>query len=182
MPDAEPPTISDPLSPDGVVVSSSLARAEALTALERAGRRGRLPGFARLEGQAFRLDCDSIPFEHEMVGRVAPGAEADAAGCRIALTVRRKRLMPTVFAGTLIFTVWPGVWLTDSLIATYWSTYGHWTESMPWLTYAWYLPIAALPLPWVWKALVTRSASMARESARAQAAAVRSELNPESAS
>ncbi|MFG0243711.1 MAG: hypothetical protein ACF8R9_13070 [Phycisphaerales bacterium JB054] len=181
MPDAEPPTISDPLSPDGVVVSSHLAKAEALKALERAGRRGRLPGFACLEGDAFRLDCDSIPFEHEIVARVVSGEKTAAGGCRFAMSVRRKRLMPTIFAATLILTVWPGVWLTDSLIATYWSAYGHWTESMPWLTYAWYLPIAALPLPWVWKALVTKSASMARESARAQVDAVRSELNPDPA-
>ena len=181
MPDAEPPTISDPLRPDGVVVTSGLTKAEAFAALERAGRRGRLPGFSRLDGDAFRLDCDAVPFEYEIVGRVASETDPETAGCRFAVSVGRKRIMPIVFAATLIFTVWPGVWLTDSLIATYWPTYGRWTESMPWLTYAWYLPIAALPLPWVWKVLVTRSAAMARDSARAQVAAVRSELNPEPA-
>lgn len=181
MPDAEPPTISDPLRPDGVVVTSEMSKAEVLAALERAGRRGRLPGFSRLEGEAFRLDCDSIPFEHEILGSVVSEPETQTAGCRLKMSVRRKRLMPTVFAATLIFTVWPGVWLTDSLIATYWSTYGRWTESTPWLTYAWYLPIAALPLPWVWKALVSKSAAMARESAREQVAAVRTEVNPEPA-
>ncbi|MFG0259936.1 MAG: hypothetical protein ACF8LK_06240 [Phycisphaerales bacterium JB041] len=178
MPDAETPNISDPISSDGMVVPSGLDATETLAALERAGRRGRLPGFSRIEGDTFRLDCDAIPFEHEIRGRVEPDAGREGGGCRVAMSVRRKPVMPTVFAATLVFTVWPGVWLTDSLIATYWSAYGRWTESMPWLTYAWYLPIAALPLPWVWRSLVRKSAAMAAESAREQAASVRSELQP----
>ena len=180
MPDAHAPTLSDPLAAEDTVISAGLECDAALTALERAGRRGRLPGFARKDSRTFTLDCDAIPFEYEIRGRIEPAPDqADPPHARVTLRISRKKLMPTIFAATLIFTVWPGVWLTDSLIATYWAAYGRWTESMPWLTYAWYLPIATLPLPWLWKALLKKSEAMARESAASQIKAIRSELNTE---
>lgn len=178
MPEDAPQTISDPLGVEDIVIVSPLDSGEAMTAMERAGRRGRLPGFEKLTGRTFRVDCDSIPFEYAIAGTIE-GGTADApegAGSRITLRVYRKQLMPMIFAVVLIFTVWPGVWLTDSLIATYWSAYGGWSRSMPWLTYAWYLPITALPLPWIWKSLTGKSAAMARESAGVQIAALRAEL------
>lgn len=182
MPDAPPPTLSDPLADEGIIIKTGMECDEAITALERAGRRGKLPGFARADGCAFVLDCDAIPFEYQIRGRVEPTPNpTDSPRSRVSLRISRKKLMPTVFAATLLFTIWPGVWLTDSLIATYWSAYGRWTGSMPWLTYAWYLPIAVLPLPWLWKSLLRKSEAMARESAASQITAIHGELNTEPA-
>lgn len=135
-----------------------------LNALERAGRRGRLPGFTRTGDDSFCVDCDAVPFEYLIEGRIEPAP----AGSRIALHMRRKPVLPAVFALVLVVTIWPGVWLTDSLLATYWTAYGAWTESMPWLTYAWYLPLTVLPLPWIWLALTSKSRAGAAESARKQ--------------
>lgn len=180
MPETEHAPLSDPVAGHVTRFTTPLPPESALAALARAGRRGRLPGFTNLQDNTFRLDCDAIPFEHEIRGVIeaetAPEPSPANAASRVTLSVRRKPLMPTAFAVTLILTVWPGVWLTDSLIATYWATYGRWTESMPWLTYAWYLPLTALPLPWLWKSLTVKSAAMARESALTQLKAVEKEL------
>lgn len=147
-----------------------------MESLARAGRRGRLPGFARIDNRRFRLDCDAVPFEYEILAEVEP--EPESRGSRISLRTRRKPLFPAIFAVTLVITVWPGVWLTDSLLATYWGAYGQWTADMPWLTYAWYLPLTALPLPWLWASLVRKSRAMAAESAAKQRAALEAEISP----
>jgi hypothetical protein len=66
------------------------------------------------------------------------------------------------------------VWLTDSLMGVYWPAYGVWSDQMPWLTYAWYLPVTALPLPWLWRSLTRKSAAMAAESAAKVTETIRS--------
>lgn len=169
MHDASPAQISDPAKAPPLKLRSPLAPNDLRDALTQAGRRGKLHGYEPTGPDNFRLDCDAVPFEYELRGSVQPEGE----GSLITLRARRRPLMPTVFAATLIFTVWPGVWLTDSLIDVYWSTYARWGESMPWLTYAWYLPITALPLPWLWRSLTRKSAAMAGESVRDAIGAVR---------
>jgi len=174
-----PRTISDHAETSEPVVHSPLVPTEVAARLAKAGRRGRLPGFDAQSKAEFRIDCDAVPFEYVLVGRIAPEAKKGAAGeantgSVISLHTERRRLMPTIFAATLAFTVWPGVWLTDSLIGVYWSAYGNWSEAMPWLTYAWYLPISVLPLPWVWRSLTRKSKTMAAESAAKIIATIRS--------
>lgn len=164
--------ISDPAKAAPAELRSPLAPDDALAALAQAGRRGKLPGFERREGPAFRLDCDAVPFEYEIRAEVHP----DSAGSRVVLRARRRPLFPWIFAVTLILTVWPGVWLTDSLLDVYWTTYARWSDAMPWLTYAWYLPITALPLPWLWRSLTRKSAAMAGESAAKARESVREVL------
>jgi hypothetical protein len=172
MPHGPNPRISDPARQPPAELHSPLNPDDARAALTQAGLRGRLPGFARRDGHAFRLDCDAIPFDYELLGELHP---ADA-GSRVTLRARRRPLMPWIFAVTLIFTVWPGVWLTDSLLDVYWTSYANWSRAMPWLTYAWYLPTTALPLPWLWRGLTGKSAAMAGESAVKMTEALRAVL------
>lgn len=155
------PEISDLLAGGTLRVPSPLGAEDASACLVRAGRRGRLPGFDAPAAGRFRLDCDAVPFEHEIRGEL--GAESPS-GSKITLVLRRKPLMPAIFAVTLALTIWPGAWLTDSLMATYWPAYGRWAQDMPWLTYAWYLPLTVLPLPWMWKSLTRKSRAGAAES------------------
>lgn len=162
MHSATPERISDLATAGGVVIRSPLSAADARAALTQAGRRGRVPGFDAVGSDGFRIDCDAVPFEHVLLGVIEPSSDGRST---ITLRTQRRRLMPGIFAATLALTVWPGVWLTDSLLGVYWSAYGVWSEQMPWLTYAWYLPIAVLPLPWVWRSLTRRSRAMAAESA-----------------
>lgn len=166
--------ISDPAKAPPVELTSSLAPDEAHAALAQAGRRGKLPGFEALGAAGFKLDCEALPFDYELLGDITAGPE----GSKISLRARRLPLMPWIFGVTLILTVWPGVWLTDSLLDVYWTKYANWGESMPWLTYAWYLPLTALPLPWVWRGLTRKSAAGAADSMTTQTEAVRKTVNP----
>jgi hypothetical protein len=66
------------------------------------------------------------------------------------------RRMRWVFAVILIATVWPGVHFMDGLIPASWG----------WIpTWWWYMPVTALPLPWVWAGLMKRSRASIRASA-----------------
>lgn len=174
-PPTQPREISDAANAHTHTVKSPLAPAEVAKRLAQAGRRGRLPGFDAADAKAFRIDCDAVPFEYALLGTIeaGPGSESGTAGSVITTRTERRKLMPAIFAATLILTVWPGVWLTDSLIGVYWSAYGNWSEQMPWLTYAWYLPISVLPLPWVWRSLTRKSKAMAAESATKIIATIR---------
>jgi len=170
-----PCEISDPADAMEETLHSSLTPTEVAARLAKAGRRGRLPGFDAQSQARFRIDCDAVPFEYALVGTIKEGpASASGPGSVILLHTERRRLMPMIFAVTLALTVWPGVWLTDSLVGVYWSAYGRWSEQMPWLTYAWYLPISVLPLPWVWRSLTRKSKRMAAESAAKIIATIRS--------
>jgi len=178
MQDTPPAQISDadPLRGD-VVVPTALPAKSVAEKLTHAGRRGKLPGFEAAGEGGFRIDCDAVPFDYSLVGQIKPEGE----GSSVTLRAVRRRLMPWVFGVTLAATVWPGVWLTDSLMGVYWASYSRWSEQMPWLTYAWYLPITALPLPWLWRTLTRKSEAMAKESATKLVNAVRAMLSTDPA-
>ncbi len=157
-----------------VVLEAPLRDGEIGARLARAARRGLLPGYRAQGDHAFRVEADAVPFPHELTGRVERGS-GDVSVVRLEL--RRMARMPLVFAAVIGLTIWPGVWLTDSLLGTYWPAYGRWSAEMPWLTYAWYLPITVLPLPWMWRTMSRKSLAMARESAEKQALVIASELD-----
>jgi hypothetical protein len=145
-----------------------LGRQELLERLARAARRGLVPGFAERDQAGFRVDADAVPFAYELAGALEDGG----AGTIVRLRLRRLRRMPLIFGVVLALTVWPGVWLTDSLMGTYWESYGRWSADMPWLTYAWYLPLTVVPLPWMWRSFSRKSRAEAAESARKQIDAI----------
>jgi len=160
--------ISD-LTAHAAELHTPLAAGAVLERLGRAARLGRVPGFEVRGPAAFRVEADAMPFAHELVGRIE---ESGDGGSRVRLDLRRMGRMPLIFALVLLLTMWPGVWLTDSLIATYWSAYGRWSAEMPWLTYAWYIPVTVLPLPWMWRSMARKSLAEARASAQKQTGAI----------
>jgi hypothetical protein len=95
-------------------VPMSVTREEALGLLERNARRGKLPGFA-LEHEGFKCDAFGNPFDADLVGRFDNG--------EIVFVLRRKLLLPVVFWVLIVFAIWPGCWMVDSLCATYFSSY-----------------------------------------------------------
>jgi len=128
---------------------------EAMRRLAAASKRGKLPGFERRAETEFRALVYGEPFDREVVGRVRPEGE----GSVIALELRLMKKIPAIAIVTVIITIWPGVWLTDSLIQTYFASY----PNEFWITAAWYLPITVLPLPWILRKVWRKSEAVACE-------------------
>lgn len=151
------PTLTVPLAPDEIVER-----------LRTASKRGRLAGFAAPHpGGLFKAEAFASPFESELIATAqdAPGGRA------LAFRVRMLPRLPVIFAAVCIFTVWPGVWFTESLLQTYW----------PWLpqqvpTAWWYLPLSILPLPFAWRSWMRKSRRESDASAREQIAKIAAEL------
>lgn len=130
-----------------------LRRADALA------RRGQLPGFTPgRHGILFTATAFGTPFDHALL------AETSAAGPMTAIRFRLKMLprTPLIVAAVIALSIWPGVWLTDSMLRTYFDGY----RLTLWQTCLWYMPLTVLPLPW-WLA---RSVRKSRDEARAEAA------------
>jgi len=108
--------------------------------LDAAARRGKLPGFAPAAGGTgtrFELADFGAPFESRLSGAAIDGITPGTARIRFDRP-RLKPLLPWVFALILASTIWPGAWLTDSMLRSY----SNWYASRPdWVTYAWYLPL-----------------------------------------
>ena len=124
--------------------------AESLERLAVASRRGRLPGFeARPAGGGlFAVAAHGHPFDGVLTGEY----QADQGGGRMRFRLALHRKLPVIFAAVLLLTIWPGAYFMDELIAQF--TPGWWR---PWVTYYWYLPLTALPAPWIWASLMRRS-------------------------
>jgi hypothetical protein len=139
-------------SPAGESFDVALSPDQILARLDEMARRGRLPDFRPCAGDALFAVCGlGYPFEHELIARATP----NGSGTTLSFTLRMRCRMPLVAGIVLALTVWPGVWLTDSMLRTYWEAYDF-------NTYLWYLPLTILPIPFGWVKAVRRS----RESAR----------------
>lgn len=157
---------ADTSLPTVLVPLDSAAIVERLTT---ASRRGRLAGFARSSapGVLFQAAAFGSPFEGVLEARAEP---ADG-GTRLRFQSRLLRTFPAIFAGVLAFTIWPGVYFTDELVAQFLP--GLWS---PWVTYYWYLPLTILPIPWVWRGAMRKSRRTMTEHARETVAKIAKEL------
>ena len=135
------PTVRVELSPEQIVEK-----------LGTAARRGKLAGFDRHGPGLFTVEAFGNPFDHQLIGI---GEQVDG-GTTVRFENKMLLKMPVLFAVVLITTVWPGVYFLDQLIPGEWN----------WIpTWWWYVPMAALPLPWVWRSLMKRSREAAHTSA-----------------
>jgi hypothetical protein len=125
---ALPQACDVPLSGDAIV-----------TKLDTAARRGKLAGFAVCKpgsGELFIADAFGTPFEGVLVAAAHPAG----TGTRLVFRRRLKPVWPWGFAIVLVLSVWPGVVLTESVLAAMF-------PSATWLwqtTYYWYLPLAII--------------------------------------
>lgn len=167
------PATSSPAPLPRVPLRSTLD--DALVALETAAKRGRLAGFARAEagrrdGAAFTCAAFGSPFDGELTSR----AEGDSP-VRLAFTARLKPKGPIIWWIALILTVWPGVVLTETMVAT---LFPQW----PWLwknTWWWYMPLTVPFVPWLGWSATAKSRRAVMASARVQVAAIAKELGVE---
>ena len=77
--------------------------------------------------------------------------------------------MPAMMGVAMVATVWPGLPMTDSMLRSWIATYDSWPW---WVTYAWYIPLGILPLPWMWIKWHTSSKAAATEHALEQIEAI----------
>jgi hypothetical protein len=117
-------------------IHTNLSPAAFLAAADAASKAGKLPGFEKTKGY-FSTLLFGAPFD-----RVMDTTATDQGGKTIVRF--RSRLLwkiPSIFVILIVFSIWPGVTLTDSLLRTYFTGY---TIQTWW----WYLPLTVLPLPW----------------------------------
>ncbi len=138
-----PASINAPLSP-----TDTLAHVKALS------RRGKLPNFTPHADGSFTVTAFGQPFDHTLRGRISPAE----GGSSITFTLSMARKTPIIMAAIVLFTVWPGVWLTDSMLKTYFTSY----EFVTWM---WYIPLTVLPLPFMWRKWHRQSVHQATEHA-----------------
>ena len=153
---------------------TALPPAEVMSRVERRSKQGKLPGYAR-EGAgadgaspAFVVAAFGKPFDKALRGEVLVQADG---GSLLRFTLRWTRRLPAIAIGLLVFTVFPGVLLTHSLLGVWFLSY----PSATWVTAAWYLPLCALALPVLVKQFRASSAAAgehADETARALAKAL----------
>lgn len=165
--DGEAPEVAPAVRPQEEIreVRAHLGAPEILDRLDTAARRGRLPGFHRGAG-SFRIRIFGQAFERELVASIAH----DGGGSVIRFRLRLMPMMPLVFGITTLVTIWPGVWLTDSMIKAYYPPAQDW-----WPTWAWYLPLTVLPLPWAARSMWRKSQATAAEEVRKTIEAVERE-------
>ncbi len=147
---AAPIPITKPLGE----VRTPLSAASVVERLNSAARRGKLAGFvASPAGSStlFNVAAFGAPFDGVLAARAV---ERDGA-TSLLFETRLRPLMPWVFAVVLVLTVWPGVILTESLVATM-------IPGSAWrYTWWWYIPLSAPFVPWMfWNALKRSRASI----------------------
>lgn len=124
-------------------------------------RRGRLPGL-RTDGEGL---FSTLAYGWSILDQtmVCEAEEGDGTVLRFRTVLPRK--MPAVILAVFAFTVWPGVWLTHQMLVTYWGWYLGLANQWPWITYAWYLPMTVLPIPFIFRTALRRSHAGAAVSA-----------------
>lgn len=141
-------------------VQSPLSGIEVVKRLDEAARRGRLPGFSRGPGDGhFQLADFGAPFESILHARTV----LSGSGCEVRFHTRLKPLAPWIFFAVLVLTVWPGVWLTDSMLKTYFDGYGAKPDSIP--TWWWYVPLTIICIPLSMYPALKRSRASAHKEA-----------------
>lgn len=124
-----------------------------------------MPGFHPAVG-SFRVRIFGEAFERELIASIAPEGE----GSVVRFRLRLMPMMPLVLGITTLVAIWPGVWLTDSMLKAYYPPAQDW-----WPTWAWYLPLTVLPLPWAARSMWRKSQATAAEEVRKTIEAVERE-------
>ncbi|MDP1661766.1 MAG: hypothetical protein Q8L55_07605, partial [Phycisphaerales bacterium] len=109
---ASPSPVPEPLPVLGVELSPP----EILTKLAETARRGRLAGFEKGEkGVLFKTCVFSTPFEGELLAR----AESAGPGTtRLRFSTQMKKKLLAGFIVILLVSIWPGLPVTESLLAS----------------------------------------------------------------
>ncbi|MCA9294404.1 MAG: hypothetical protein KDA20_11385 [Phycisphaerales bacterium] len=105
----------------------------------RSSQRGQLPGFRDALNGQFEASAFGSHFDRTLVGEVAPTDQGSA----IAFNARRHLKALIAVWVVFLLTLWPGVWLTHSMLLTWFG----WYRLPMWGTTAWYVPLTLLCIP-----------------------------------
>lgn len=149
------------------VIDTPLGSREVVEKLRAMSQRGKLPGF-EAKGDDFLALAYGWVYDFDLLGTCRP----TDTGTRVGFALQVKRKVPWIVAAVLVLSVFPGVWITDSMLVTYFD----WYPREFWKTCAWYLPLSIIPVPWIWKTAMHRSRAAAEESARELIGKIAAEL------
>ncbi len=146
-------------------VRTSLPDDEVRERLEAVARRGKLAGYEAKTGDTlFTIRDFGQPFESEL--------RASRTGDTITHTVRLLPKTPTIFIIVLVLTVWPGVWISESFMKTYFpntlaTTYLWW----------WYILLSAPFVPFAIRSSLKKSRASAHAEAQTIIAGIEKHLD-----
>ena len=138
------PRTAEPVAfPD---IHSALAPESAAQAVRALSKSGRLPGYRDASPTSFASTIFGGIYDHTLRATITP-AGAPHHASTVAATISLNRKTPAVVIAATLLTIWPGGWLLHSLLTTYFSAY----PRADWVTWAWYLPLCLLSIPFLWK-------------------------------
>ena len=126
-------------------IQTTLTPQEFLSVADSMSKAGKLPGFEKTPSY-FSTLLFGAPFDRVMTSTATTRSDHT----RIKFSTKLLLKMPLIFAALIIFSIWPGVTLTHSLLRTYFPAY---TIETWW----WYIPLTVLPLPWYLKKTIKQS-------------------------
>jgi len=148
-------------------LSSPFDSPKTLAKIQALSRRGKLPNFAAKPSDSpsigFSISAFGHPFDHILRATIVP----TTTGSSITFSLTMARRVPIIMAVVILLTIWPGVWLTDSMLTTYFSGYDF-------ATWMWYIPITVAPIPFMWRKWHQRSVAEAKQHAAESIEVVRS--------
>lgn len=138
-------------------------------------RRGKLAGFEPVPGSPgavgtdlFAADAFGGPYDGIVIASVDAIGQG---GTTLSFRARMKPVLPWVWGVVLVLTAWPGVVVTESMLATMFPTW-KWLWGTTWW---WYLPLTVPFIPWVLWTTVRKSRAAIHDSAHRVIAGVAAE-------
>ncbi|HLP83451.1 MAG TPA: hypothetical protein VK157_03810 [Phycisphaerales bacterium] len=147
-----PAALSAPAGAAWGAIATTSGMPVVLEKAQQLARKGKLPGFARTAA-GFSFTGFGEPFDYVIEARTSDGG--------VSFHAAMHRKLPLIFAVIIVLSIWPGSWLTDSMLRSYFESYNF----AAWVTYAWYIPLTVLPLLW----MIPRMLRKSRQSAYAHA-------------
>ena len=123
-----------------------------LKKLTKAARKGRLPEYEitqNVQGQhpgRFEVLIFGHPYDRTLLAEVHEEDE----GSTIAFTTKLRWKFPIIMIVLIAITIWPGVWLTDSMFETYFASYP-WFGWPTWVWWVIYEALVLIAIPPLWK-------------------------------
>ncbi|MDF1808854.1 MAG: hypothetical protein P1U42_04080 [Phycisphaerales bacterium] len=120
-------------------------------------KKGKLPGFdSNSSDGVASVIAHGVPFDSTMLIMHESG--------KVHFRIKLLKLIPTIFAITLIVTIWPGLPLTEGFLRSF-QWYDNLLGKIGIETWHWYLPLTILPAPFVMKSSIAKSRTSGHESA-----------------
>ena len=143
-----PPEPPKPWSKDASLprVVSPMPASDLQKALSQRAKQGKLAGYQKQSERTFTLDAAGGIYERTLIATIISDTADKDEHTEIWFEGKLKRTIPIVVIVVLVFTLWPGVWLTDSILSTWFS----WYRLGIWWTSAWYIPLTLLAVPAFW--------------------------------